>query len=89
MPPVEPSTEIQLIINEIKDVKTTVETNHSETKERFDYLEKRLFKGNGGPPWDVRLDRLEQFKKLACWIGCSLFSGILVVLIVHILIKQF
>ena len=34
---------------------------------RFDCLEKRLFKGNGNPPWDVRLDRLERFKAGLCW----------------------
>jgi len=38
----------------------------------FEELNNRLFKGNGKDAWDVRLDRLEVFKKVIIWVICTL-----------------
>ena len=48
-------------------------------KDRFDKMEKllvnidkRLFRGNGSPAWDVRIDRVERLMKVGVWIGASI-----------------
>ena len=54
----------------------------SEIESRFDRIDntltdlnKRLFKGNGKEPWDVRLDRLERWKKTTCWVYLTVASA--------------
>ncbi len=52
-------------------------------------IEKRLFKGNGGAPWDVQLDRLNQFKKICIWLFCTtgvMLAGVIGKILYNVLI---
>ena len=84
MPPVETSTETQLILSEIADVKAIATENRDDIKRIDGYI-----RGNGNGGLWVEMAQFKQFRRAVCWIGCSLFTGVLVVLIVHLLLKQF
>ena len=45
----------------------------AEIKEMVIKLYNRLFIGNGQPPITVQIDRLNTFKKAACWIIGAVF----------------
>lgn len=58
--------------------------------DRFDRIDKsledlhnKLFVGNGQPPITVQIDRLNMFKKLACYFG-----SILIVAVVGIIARM-
>ena len=57
-----------------------IEKRFNKLDETIEELCKRLFKGNGSLPWDVRLDRLEQFKKFCYWFLGSTIVMMLVVI---------
>ncbi len=35
---------------------------------KLDLLDKKLFRGNGTPPFDIRMDRAERFIKAQIWL---------------------
>ena len=43
-----------------------IQDEFGKINKKLDNLFNRLFVGNGKEPWDVRLDRLERFKKVCC-----------------------
>jgi len=56
-------------------------------KDRFDKMEKiltnidkKLFRGNGSPPWDVRIDRVERLSKVLVWVGALMTTTSFVVI---------
>jgi len=74
MPPVETSTETQMILTEIAELKTDIKTIDT------------AIRGNGKDGIMVDIACLKQFRKFVCWIGASLFTGVLLVLVVRLLI---
>ncbi len=62
-----------------------------ETRDNVRFLVKKLFIGNGGPPMDVRLSKLETFKQFTCWVAGSTFVvcvlGLIVKVVHSIIIK--
>ncbi len=55
-------------------------------KDRLDRIEivmtnidNKLFRGNGSPPWDVRLDRCERLNKVLIWFVTAMTSTTFVI----------
>ena len=61
-----------------------IQDEFNKVNGRLDELFNRLFVGNGKTSWDVRLDRLEGFKKLVCWA-----VGIVYIAIVGFIVSIF
>ena len=57
--------------------------NHDDRLSRIEKIvtdiDKKLFRGNGSPPWDVRLDRVERLSKVLVWLGALMASTTFVV----------
>lgn len=53
---------------DIKTLNTTIENRFVEIRESQNAISSRMFKGNGGPPWDIRLDRLERHAKAVKYV---------------------
>ena len=66
----------------------TIERKLDEFSSKF---EKWAFEGNGKPPINLQIDRLNTFKKVSCWFigGCTLsIIGVVARLLYDALSKQ-